>query len=61
MRLVTAFAAGLLLGAVLTVTEPAESAPELPIADRVLVSCVNGGMVLGGELWMCTPTGAKLP
>ena len=62
MRLVTAFAAGLLLGAVLTVTEPAESSgPAGPNLAEVIVSCLNGGMVVDGELWICHPTGAKVP
>lgn len=62
MKLATAFAAGLLLGAVLTITEPAESAtPPEPIAEVILASCLNGGFIVDGELWICTPTGDRTP
>lgn len=62
MRLAGAFVIGLLLGAVLTVTEPAESAAAAgPNYQVILTSCLNGGFVVDGELWICTPSGGRAP
>lgn len=39
---------------------PAHAAEQPQLTERALINCLNQrGMIIGGELWICTPTGLR--